>query len=107
MTPKRPVNAIFGPDRAVGEANLAADWRFAARNAHVAQRRSNRIGVVVGKARDARRKRLDLAVGIEGGESFRRDRPGVARRHRISRSSGRFWPNPPGTAPGPCRSADA
>src|SRR5262245_54155526 len=72
-SPDRRVDAIFGPNGAVGETDLAADHAFAARRSQFAQTGQDAIGVLDGQAGIARRERCDLARAVHRRERLRGD----------------------------------
>ncbi len=68
VVPDRPVDPVGDLDRPVGEADLTADRGLAAGGAHVADPRSDRIGLAQSKPWIARGERRDLPTCAEKGE---------------------------------------
>ena len=71
IAPHRRVDVVFGPDRPVGEADLASDRPLAARLALRPDGGRDPIGVVQSEIRPAVGERRDLAARPQDGEDLR------------------------------------
>src|SRR5260221_301933 len=65
-----PHRFIFGPSRAIREADLASHRHLAAHLAHLPYCSSHAVSIVEIERRKARREWRDLVAGIEGGQRF-------------------------------------
>src|SRR6202040_1699023 len=68
-----PDRSIFGPNRAIREADFASHRHLAAPLPHLPYCGSHAVSIVEIERRKARREWRDLAAGIEGGRRFRSD----------------------------------
>src|SRR5258708_38644875 len=68
-----PHRSIFGPSRAIREADLASHRHLAAHLSHLPYCSSHVVSIVEIERRKALREWRDLAAGIEGGQRFGSD----------------------------------
>src|SRR5258708_26715264 len=65
-----PDRSIFGPGRAIREAELASQRHLAAHLSHLPYCSSHAVGIVDIERRKASREWRDLVAGIQGGKRF-------------------------------------
>jgi hypothetical protein len=68
ISPDRSIYVVFGPNRAIREANLASHRHLAAHLAHLPYCSSHAVSIVKIERRKARGEWRDLVAGIEDGE---------------------------------------
>jgi hypothetical protein len=78
ISPDRSIYVVFGPNRAIREANLASHRHLAARLAYPPYCSSHAVSNPEIERRKTRREWRDLVAGIERGKRFGSNRPQFA-----------------------------